>query len=154
MNKINNKSNSKKKFERSTFGFAAFALVVMLVMNVLNYREHRDFTLFALLLAITIFIMVLLIVVYVIVNRKGQSGSLGVIINTNVGLKEMILMLFHSKECPNCGGKLKQTQIVKSVKEGISKIGQDYIHGKVYDMQVCYQCESCKNTFTVRDLTK
>ncbi|QOX62385.1 hypothetical protein FRZ06_02925 [Anoxybacterium hadale] len=149
------KEISRRQFTRATLALILFTCSFALVLEVFNFLNEKNLSEFLISIVVILLAVAFFIIIVITANRKDTNGNekpLGVIYKSSLSPKELFILLFHKKDCPYCGLKLKRKKGITKMNEGIEKISHTYLYGDVYNKKIFFRCEDCNKNFDINEL--
>lgn len=79
---------------------------------------------------------------------------MGDLYRADMGLMEIIALLFYRKKCPNCKSKLRHINNMMFKKRGSTVINSVNHYGDIYSVKFSYRCDKYDKEIQLLDLTK
>ncbi|MGL5256898.1 MAG: hypothetical protein ACRC76_07645 [Proteocatella sp.] len=127
--------------------------ILFFIVAAADYINHANIKNFQIALIFIAFYLTVIIGVAIYIF-SGKNKGYSSVYNIDLTLKDLIVLLFYKKLCPQCSSKMKRIKEKIFMGEGICEVNGAHTYGNKYNIKYYYRCEKCNRTYKLSEIGK
>ncbi len=127
--------------------------ILFFIVSVADYIKNGNIKNFQIALIFIGFYLTVIIGVAIYLY-SGKNKGYSSVDSIDLPLKDLMVLLFYKKLCPQCSSKMKRIKEKIFMGEGICEVNGTHTYGNRYNIKYYYKCEKCNRTYKLSEIGK